>query len=66
MTTEHTPKPCPHCGRFVAANSVCEPCQAGTQASTFAGAVALLFDSTAKAPAPAPRTKTIAEILRGE
>jgi hypothetical protein len=65
MTTEHTPKPCPHCGRFVAANSVCD-CQAGTQVGTFAGAVALLFGSTAKAPVTASRTKTIAEILRGE
>jgi hypothetical protein len=65
MSTD-TSKTCPHCGRFVAANSVCEPCRAGTQVGTFAGAVALLFGSTAKAPAPAPRTKTIAEILRGE
>jgi hypothetical protein len=67
MTTDNTPKTCPNCGRFVAANSVCEPCRAGAQVGTFSGAVSLLFGSTTSAPpAPAPRTKTIAEILRGE
>ena len=66
MTTDNTNKTCRNCGRAVAANSVCEPCQTGAQVGTFAGAVSLLFGSTAKTPAPAPPTKAMAEILRGE
>jgi hypothetical protein len=67
MTTEHTPKPCPQCGRFVGRTGVCEPCQTGAQLGTFSGAVGFLFGSPCAAPpAHAPRARSVEEILRGE
>jgi hypothetical protein len=66
MSTENTPKPCPQCGRFVAANGICKPCQSGAQVDNFSGAVSFLFGGVTAAPTPVPRAKSLLEILRGE